>query len=163
LKLEGKGKRVDFSELLRMEPDGGVTNIRSLRSKHWTRWTALDHRCIVPFTSSVSSTKTMAVISGSTRVGRSPFSQGSGKTHGRRSARSRKARPNDLFAFLTTNANDVMKPLHGKAMPVILTKPEEVETWMRSPWDEAKALQEPDDALRIVAKGPSKYDSNPAQ
>jgi putative SOS response-associated peptidase YedK len=51
-------------------------------------------------------------------------------------------------------------------MPIILTKPEEVETWMRSPWDEAKGLQErllPDDALRIVAKGPSKYDSDPAQ
>jgi putative SOS response-associated peptidase YedK len=50
-KLEAKRKTVDFSELLRMEPDGGVTNIRNLKSRHWTRWTGIDHRCIVPFTS----------------------------------------------------------------------------------------------------------------
>jgi putative SOS response-associated peptidase YedK len=37
-KLEAKGKPVDFKELLRMEPDSGTTNIRNVKSKHWTRW-----------------------------------------------------------------------------------------------------------------------------
>jgi putative SOS response-associated peptidase YedK len=37
-KLEAKGKPVDFKELFRMEPDGGTTNIRNVKSKHWTRW-----------------------------------------------------------------------------------------------------------------------------
>jgi len=32
-KLEAKGKSVDFKELLRLEPDGGVTNIRNVSSK----------------------------------------------------------------------------------------------------------------------------------
>ena len=37
-KLQAKGKTVDFKELPRMEPDGGTTNIRNVKSKHWMRW-----------------------------------------------------------------------------------------------------------------------------
>lgn len=43
-KLEAKGKPVDFKELLRMEPDGGITNIRNTSSAQWKRWLALDQR-----------------------------------------------------------------------------------------------------------------------
>src|SRR5258708_4962443 len=50
-KLEAKGKFVDFRELLRMEPDGGTTNIRNVKSKHWTRWLGAENRCVVPFNS----------------------------------------------------------------------------------------------------------------
>jgi putative SOS response-associated peptidase YedK len=32
-----------------------------------------------------------------------------------------------LFAFLTTASNDVVRPIHAKAMPVLLTKPEEFD------------------------------------
>ena len=50
-KLQAKGKAVDFTELLRMEPDGGMTNIRNVKSKHWTRWLGTENRCVVPFNS----------------------------------------------------------------------------------------------------------------
>jgi putative SOS response-associated peptidase YedK len=50
-KLQAKGKSVDFKELLRMEPDGGTTNIRNVKSKHWTRWLGVENRCVVPFNS----------------------------------------------------------------------------------------------------------------
>ena len=31
--------------------DPGVTNVRNLASPHWRRWTGIEHRCLVPFTS----------------------------------------------------------------------------------------------------------------
>src|SRR6187401_3080622 len=50
-KLRAKGKPVDFDALLKMEPDGGTTNIRNTSSKHWSRWLGIENRAVVPFTS----------------------------------------------------------------------------------------------------------------
>ena len=36
----------------------------------------------------------------------------------------------ELFSFLTTDANAIVAPIHPKAMPVILTTPEEVDLWL---------------------------------
>jgi putative SOS response-associated peptidase YedK len=62
---------------------------------------------------------------------------------------------NDLFAFLTTEPNAEVGAIHPKAMPVILTTADEIETWMTASPDEALKLQRPlpDSALRIVARG----------
>jgi putative SOS response-associated peptidase YedK len=38
-----------------------------------------------------------------------------------------------LFSFLTTEPNDVVRPIHAKAMPVILTEPREFEAWLTAP------------------------------
>jgi putative SOS response-associated peptidase YedK len=61
----------------------------------------------------------------------------------------------NVYGFLTCEANDVVRPIHAKAMPVILTTEEELDVWLHAPWAEAKELQKPlpNEMLRIVAIG----------
>ena len=60
-----------------------------------------------------------------------------------------------LYSFLTCEPNSVVEPIHPKAMPVILSTPEEYEVWLTAPAEEALKLQRPppDDMLEIVAEG----------
>jgi putative SOS response-associated peptidase YedK len=96
-------------------------------------------------------------LSLSTRTGRSPSSPGSGP-RGRPPKLAEGEVTADLFGFLTTDANREVGTVHPKAMPVILTREEELETWLAAPWREAARLQRPlpDGSLRIVARGERK-------
>ena len=47
-----------------------------------------------------------------------------------------------VFAFLTTEPNSVVAPIHPKAMPVILHDEDE-ERWLSAPMDEALTLAAP--------------------
>ena len=51
--------------------------------------------------------------------------------------------------------NHEVAPIHPKAMPVILTKPEEWRHWLTAPVPDALQLQRPlpDGMLQIVAEG----------
>ena len=112
-KLEAKGKMVDFEELLRMEPDGGTTNIRNVASQHWKRWLGIEHRCVVPFTSfsefnrahggdvwfALDDSRPLAMFAGLWTRWTSVRKIKEGET------------TNDLFGFLTTAANAIVAPV----------------------------------------------------
>lgn len=57
----------------------------------------------------------------------------------------------ERFAFLTTEPNGLVAPIHAKAMPVILLK-EDYDRWLAGDFEVAAELQRPvdDTALRLV-------------
>lgn len=129
-KLQSKGKTVDFKELLRVEPDGGTTNIRNTSSKHWKRWFGSDNRCLVPMTS-FSEYDTMegkkVLVWFALDVSR-PLVAFAGIWTNWKSVRKVRegAVTIDVFGFLTCEPNAEVKRVHPKAMPVILTTTEDM-------------------------------------
>ncbi len=115
--------------------DPGITNVRNVASPHWRRWLGVGSRCIVPFT---SFSENEALSDGSQPPvwfaladGR-PLAFFAGICTRWTSVRKVKGgeKTNDLFAFLTTAPNAIVRPIHSKAMPVILTGSEEVDAWL---------------------------------
>lgn len=141
-----------------------VTNIRNVKSPHWRRWLGVDNRCAVPFTSfceyaPTTPKKTPTWFAVSEERPLAFFAGLWGTWHG---TRGTKANPvegeHTLYGFLTTDANAEVAPIHPKAMPVILTTPDDVEAWLTLPTSEAMKLQRPlpDGTLTIVATGDRK-------
>jgi putative SOS response-associated peptidase YedK len=162
-RLRAKGQEVDadaFKALLKAEPDSGTTNIRNTSSKHWKRWLGVENRCVVPFTSfsefnkdaggdiwfALAESRPLAAFAGIWTTWTSVRKVKEGET------------TNDLYGFLTTDANAEVGAIHPKAMPVILTTPAEIDQWMTAPAADALELQRPlpDGTLKIVTKGVKK-------
>ena len=134
-----KGKKVDK----------GVTNVRNTKSPHWRRWLGPEHRCLVPFTAfsepsrnadgkyepvwfALDESRPIAFFAGIFVPGWTSvrkMKEGEVTT--------------DLYGFLTTEPNAEVATVHPKAMPVILTTPDERRTWLAAPLDGALALQQP--------------------
>ena len=164
-KLRAKGKEVSaeaFAELLKMEPDGGTTNVRNTSSSHWRPWLGSENRCLVPFTAFSEP--------GRDAEGRyrpvwfrlagddpEPLAFFAG-IHARHWSCVRKIKAGmetcDLFAFLTTDPSEPVKSVHPEAMPVILTEPDELEAWITAPWEIARELQRPlrDGTLTVMER-----------
>ena len=138
-----------------------MTNIRNVASPHWRRWLGVQHRCLVPFTSfseidsrpgaprnhpvwfALGEDRPLAFFAGI----RTEWTSVRKLKEGEVTA--------ELFGFLTCPPNAEVAKIHPKAMPVILTRPEEWRRWLTAPVAEALPLQRPlpDGTLQIVAEG----------
>ena len=141
--------------------DSGITNVRNTASGHWKRWLGSANRCLVPLTSfaepetlpdgkkqnawfALDESRPIAFFAGVwIPQWKSVRKVKEGET------------TNDLYAFLTTDPNKEVGAIHPKAMPAILTKPEEWDMWLSADWATASELQRPlpDGSLTIVARG----------
>lgn len=137
--------------------DRGVTNLRNIASPHWRRWLGAEHRCVVPFTSfsephnqpgqpsrpvwfALDEDRPLAFFAGVWTNWTSVRKLKDGET------------TDDLFGFLTTEANAEVGAVHPKAMPVILTTPEAVQRWLTVETADLAALQRPlpDGTLQVI-------------
>jgi putative SOS response-associated peptidase YedK len=136
-----------------------VTNVRNTASPYWRGWLKPEFRCLVPATAFCEYTDSQPKIPHwfALDPGRTPFAF-AGIWRPWTGTRGTKAAPEEgehlLFSFLTTAPNDVVRPVHSKAMPVILTGAA-CDMWLQADTAAALKLQQPwpADRLTIVATG----------
>ena len=66
----------------------------------------------------------------------------------------------ETYSFLTTTPNELVSTINHERLPVLLTREEEFDMWLRGSAKEAFALarQYPSERMRIVREGFSKQD-----
>ena len=135
---------------------GYGTNFRTLTVNLWRDWLDLEHRCVVPATAFAEpdrNTSKPVEWRWFERADKQPFFfAGIWRpwTGDRGTKKSPKVGDHMLFSIMTTEPNGVVAPIHGKAMPVMLMTPEDVDRWLSgSSVEEARATQKPapDDAI----------------
>jgi putative SOS response-associated peptidase YedK len=142
-------------------PAGGgtrpVTNIRNLDSQYWRGWLEQPRfRCVVPVTSFCEYTDTQPKIAHWFALADDrPLFCFAGLWRPWSGVRAKEDATHLLFAFLTTEANDLVRPIHAKAMPVMLTGGE-IDAWLEGSTEDALALARPFPAerMKIVLSGP---------
>jgi putative SOS response-associated peptidase YedK len=140
-----------------------ITTVRDTTSRFWTPWLRkTENRCLVPVTAFCGPDNSYGPKSVWTWFARdearSPFFF-AGLWREWEGQRGSKAAPvmgkHLVFSFLTTGANDTVRPVNADAMPVLLMDQAQGERWMNAPMEEALLLQRPaaNDAVRVVRIG----------
>lgn len=125
--LQMKGKRPGTTITKR------ITNVRNLTSPFWrSMLTSPENRCLVPFTQFAEPKPNAGREEIWFKVNEAPVSAFAGIW--------RQTDEGNAYAFLTCEPNPLVKPIHPKAMPVIL-QPDQYDDWLSG--KEAKGFQEP--------------------
>lgn len=148
---------------LKSEVDIGVTNIRNLESSYWQLWFGIEYRCVVPATSFSEYGEIRDPATGKLPIHwfalnelKPLFAFAGVWTNWKGVRKKKEGRVEiDIFAFLTTKPNAVVEPIHPKSMPVILRTTNEIDTWLRATWDEAKEMQKPLPDVDLIDLTPS--------
>src|ERR1700745_629326 len=133
-----------------------VTNVRNLKSPYWRGWLKAEWRCLVPATSFCEWTDSRPKVTHWFALDEArPLFAFAGIWRLWTGERKGESGEHRLFAFLTTESNDVVHPIHAKAIPVLWTAEHEWDGWLEGSIEEAIALQKPlaSELLRIVATG----------
>jgi putative SOS response-associated peptidase YedK len=142
-----------------------VTNVRNLKSPYWRGWLKAEWRCLVQATPFCEWTESLPNVTHWFALDESrPLFAFAGIWRLWTGERKGETGEHCLFAFLTTQSNNVVRPIHAKAMPVLLTTDDEWNTWLDGPVNEAIALQRPlpNELLHIIATG-EKIDRRPVE
>jgi putative SOS response-associated peptidase YedK len=132
-----------------------VTNVRNTASPYWLGWLKPGFRCLVPATSFCEYTDAQPKVPHWFALDDSrPLFAFAGIWRPWSGTRKGETGEHLLFAFLTTEANELVRPIHAKAMPVILTG-EDFDLWLEGETGQALKLARPlpVGGLKIVAKG----------
>ena len=141
-----------------------VTNVRNTASPYWRGWLKPAFRCLVPATAFCEYTDSQPKVAHWFALSpERPVFAFAGIWRPWTGTRKGEAGEHHLFAFLTTEPNDVVRPVHAKAMPVLLTEAD-WDTWLAADTPDALRLQRPFPAERmsVVATGPRQDDGAPA-
>lgn len=142
-----------------------VTNIRNLSSNFWRGWMREPRfRCLVPATSFCEYTDTRPKVAHWFALSQErPLFAFAGVWRPWTGMRGKEESEHLLFAFLTTEANDLVRPVHAKAMPVMLTA-DDADVWLDGSEADALALAKPfpADEMKLVLQGPREDGDNPS-
>jgi putative SOS response-associated peptidase YedK len=133
-----------------------VTNVRNTASWYWRPWLKPEFRCLVPATSFCEYTDSQPKVPHWFALADDrPLFAFAGIWRPWTGERKKETREHLLFSFLTTESNEFVRPIHAKAMPVMLTTAAEFDAWLSADVEEASKLQRPLPAgqLSIVARG----------
>jgi putative SOS response-associated peptidase YedK len=107
-------------------------------SPFWCGWLKTEWRCLVPATSFCEWSDSRPKVTHRFALDESrPLFAFAGIWRLWTGERKKEAGRHELFSFLTTEANEVLRPVHAKAMPVFLTAAGDWDTWLTGPVDEA--------------------------